>query len=38
MKQEKEIGIDEVEKYKSEMNTFRNVILEENYFTNIYDK
>ena len=38
MKQEKEIGIDEAEKYKSEMILFRNVILEEDYFTNIYDK
>jgi len=38
MKQEKELGIDEVEKLKSEMNTFRNVILEEDYFTNIYNK
>ena len=38
MKQEKELGIDEVEKLKNEMNTFRNVILEEDYFTNIYNK
>ena len=40
VKQEKEL-IEEsgnVDEIKNEMNTFRNVILEYDYFTNIYDK
>ena len=38
IKKEKELNIDNVENIKCEMNTFRNVILEEDYFTNIYNK